>query len=306
MRLGVLRNRRSGGHRRRPVLATPTGALVRETEEIGELDDALRTFRDAEVDLLAIDGGDGTIRETLSRLLAVYPGALPRIAILPHGNTNLIAREFGGWRGRDALTRLAAAVAAGDARIVARPLLAVHRRGMRPLRGLILGAGAYASATRIAQDEVALRGDGQVAVTLLATLRRALAGPEAAALRAGVAMHLLLDGVEAPPGARFLIIVTTAQRRLPLGLDPFWGQGTGPLRWLDVEAPGRRLALATPFAAFGLPLEWMHRAGYHSGRSSRIEIALSEPFTLDGELFDAGEAGALEVEAACEFRFVAP
>lgn len=306
MRLGILHNRRSSGYMRRPLGPAPAGALVREIGEIDELDSALHAFRHAGVGALAIGGGDGTIRETLSRLLEVYPGTPPPIAILPLGNTNLISREFGAWRGADALTRLAAALSSGDLEVVARPLLAVHRKGMRPLRGFILGVGAYAAATRIAQEEVMLRGDEQVAVALLATLRRALAGSEATALRAGVTARLALDGVEAPSGERFLIIVTAAQRRLPLGLNPFWGEGTGSLRWLDVEAPGQRLALAAPFAAFGLPLGWMHRAGYRSGRASRIEIVLSGPFTLDGELFGMGEAGAMVVEAAREFRFVAP
>jgi len=81
------------------------------------------------------------------------------------------------------------------------------------------------------------------------------------------------------------------------GLEPFWGPGAEPLRWLDVTAPPRRLTLAAPLVAFGRPARWMTRAGYRSGRSARLELTLEGALVVDGEI--------LHVDAATPFALAA-
>jgi hypothetical protein len=125
----------------------------------------------------------------------------------------------------------------------------------------MMGWGAYAEGTRIARAEIASRGSGQAALAVLSTLRRALFGAGRAALRKGISASISIDGAPLAGAARLLGLATTLQQPLVAGLNPFWGSGPGQIRWLDIEAPGHRLALAAPFLALGRPTRWMARAG---------------------------------------------
>jgi hypothetical protein len=280
--------------------------MLHETASLEALDDALAALQVAGVTLLVVDGGDGTVREVLTRIPSHWGEAAPRLAILAHGNTNLIARHAGSVSGADGLARLVGAAGAGRLAETRLPVLTVDRGDGQALRGFIMGWGAYATGTRIAAEEIAARGGGQVALAVAATLRRALIGGEATAIRAGVEASLSIDGSAAPSGARLVGLATTLPGSLVMELNPFWGGGRGRLRWLDVDAPGRRLALAVPFALAGRPLGWMARAGYRSGRAETIALDLASPFILDGERFDPGATGRLRLAAAEDAVFVTP
>jgi diacylglycerol kinase family enzyme len=72
-------------------------------EATASLDDLYRAaeeFKAANIDILGINGGDGTIHVTLTAFLQVYGDApFPKVAILPGGTLNTIARGV-GIRGR--------------------------------------------------------------------------------------------------------------------------------------------------------------------------------------------------------------
>src|SRR5699024_8196375 len=108
---------------------------------------------------------------------------------------------------------------------------------------------------------------------------------EAAVLRRGVDATVRAEGHDEASSRRFLGIATTLPGRLIGPLSPFRDEGAGPVRWLDVLAPPRRLALAAPLVAFGRPTRAMRQV-YRSGRSARLEIALTADaggLVLDGE-----------------------
>ena len=287
----------------------PVPAEVRliDCRTLDELSDRLAAAHSAGAEVILIDGGDGTVREVSSRLPGIWGTALPRVGIRPRGNTNLIAREVGGLRTPDAVAEVLRRLEAG-------PPLPVRRRallrldypaGEHPtLRGFILGWGAYAAGTRIAREELAARGPGQVTLAVLSTLRRALIGAERRTLRRGVATGLSIDGAPMTERKRLIGLATTLQRSLIAGMNPFWGDGPGPIRWLDVHAPGHRLALAAPFLALGRPRRWMTRAGYASGRAARIELSLDTPFVMDGETFPPGRSGPMILTASEEIAFI--
>jgi hypothetical protein len=285
MRLGVLRNPESTGNRGRPAPPLPEGCVGAETAGPADCPDALARLAAAGAEAVVIDGGDGTVRTALTHLEAAFGHAVP-IAILAHGNTNLVARKLGAVRpaGLRRLAALAPAEAAARAR--AAPVMRLaFGDGRAPLAGFIAGWGAYAAGTRIAAREIAARHRLQVLGGVLATLRRSLSGPEAARLRRGVALALAADGAPLPPGRRFLGIATVLEGRLVPPLEPFWGGGRGGLRYLDIAAPPRRLALAAPFVATGRPLRWMRAAGYRSARAHSLTLTPEEDaeLVLDGD-----------------------
>lgn len=298
IRVGLLRNPSSTGNRARAFVPPPSDVLCIDVHEIPALPEALARMKAAGVGVLAIDGGDGTVREAMTRAPDVFGTDLPRIAILPHGNANLVARSAGSLNGPAALARLAGMARAGVVP-AGRQVTMLHvdfpGSAKSPMRGFIIGWGLYETGTRIAVEEIATRGSRQVVGAFLTTLRRALAGAEARAIRQGVAATIAIDDRAQPQGRRLIGIATTLPGKLMAGLSPFWGAGDGALRWLDVDAPGYRLALATPFAAFGAPRRWMLENGYRSGRAERLDMRLGGDFVLDGETFETGPGGAVSL-----------
>ena len=66
---------------------------------------------------------------------------------------------------------------------------------------------------------------------------------------------------------------------------PFWGNGTGHIRYTSVAFPPPKLGRALVPVLRGRPRHWMAESGYHSRRTSDVAIATSMPVVLDGEIF---------------------
>lgn len=253
------------------------GAIRRAPETLDELGAALREMAAAGARRVIIEGGDGTVREVLSQALDVWPeGEAPAFAIAPRGNTNLIARRAGAVRPAT-LARLAAAP---DHTLRRRTLavLNVERPGARALRGFILGAGAYETATKMAREEIAARHGPQVMFAVLRLLR-------SSALRAPRPIGFGPDAAAGAPLPRVLIGLSTLPGPLLYGMEPFWGEGAGAIRWLDIRADPPSLLRAAPFVAFGRPRRWM-RDHYLSGRAESATLDPDGAFILDGERFE--------------------
>ncbi|GAA0604607.1 diacylglycerol kinase family protein [Craurococcus roseus] len=312
-RIGIIHNplSRAGRDNRARFGAAAAGLPFAEPASRDALRDALRGFAARGVDLLAVQGGDGTLREVLTALPAAFGAAPPAIAVLAAGRTNLAAKVLGGaGTGEAALARLSDAAGRGALRRRIVPVLEVSRPGTEqdggPLRGLLFGAAAFAEGKRIADERLHGRGirAGPAVALALASVALRAGLDRRHPLRAGVPMAVAPDGRPPRDGRRFLLLATTLDR-LMLGLRPFWGDGRGAVRWLDVEAPPRRLAAALWAGGRGRPAPWMAAAGYRSGRAERLEVAMDRPFVLDGEVFEPGPGGVL-LSAPDRVAFVSP
>ncbi|MEM7544842.1 MAG: diacylglycerol kinase family protein [Pseudomonadota bacterium] len=241
------------------------------------------------VQIIIIDGGDGTVREVISRAPSIWAAAgwpPPRYAIIAHGNTNLIARSAGKLRPRDIDELICDPRRFRETQL---RVMLVDRPGEPPMMGFIMGVGAYEVATRLAQRDIAARHGLQVILAILKLLR----SPE---LHRPNRMGFGIDGGDDMAEDRMLVGISTLPGALLYRLQPFWGNGKGPLRWLDIRARPRRLWFAVPFIAFGRPLRWM-RDDYRSGRAHRIRLNLTSPFVMDGEVFDSGTDGTVSISA---------
>ncbi|MEM8761136.1 MAG: hypothetical protein AAGE83_12585, partial [Pseudomonadota bacterium] len=132
-----------------------------------------------------------------------------------------------------------------------------------------------------------------------------LQGPEGP-WRRGVPVDVSVDSVAAPAGRRLLFAATAAEGRLPLRLDPFGREGQGPVRWLDIDAPGRRLAVAAPLVLSGRHRPWLERAGYRRGRAEVIELGGVGSFVLDGDVIACEPDATLTIEPSPPLRFLVP
>ncbi|MFT8244683.1 diacylglycerol kinase family protein [Roseomonas sp. BN140053] len=312
--IGLIRNPRSHGAQGRTgealraLAAGHPGVILAEPATRDALRDALAGFAAAGLPILAVSGGDGTLREVLTALPTAWTGPAPAVALLPAGKTDLAAGDVGGaGRGARGLGRLLDALERGaPLRRETRPVLEVDWPGepQRRLRGFLCGAAAFAHGHRVANQRLHPGGAfGNVAVGLAvaAVLGRALLGG-GGALAAGEAMRLRADGAPAPEERHFLVLATTLER-LPLGLWPFREAGQGPLHWLDVAAPPRQLLRALWEARRGRP--GPPRPGHAGGRAARIELAAEQPFVLDGEAYAPGPGGVV-LSAPTTQVFVSP
>ncbi|HVI32874.1 diacylglycerol/lipid kinase family protein [Phenylobacterium sp.] len=301
MRAGVIRNPKSHRNRRNMAwAAAPEGTLFAKPKTKEALAEALAGFAGEGVDTLVIDGGDGTVRDVLTRLPAAFGERRPRLAVVPSGKTNVLAEDLGvpaDWTVEAALQR---ALEPGRPR-ASRPCVEVVRRdGSERRRGFIFGTGAYVRATRLAQSahRMGAFGTASVALTLAASVVQSMAGRSDRGWRAGEGMRLALGGGGPTDGARFLVIASTLET-LPLGLKPFGPVRPG-LKALAIEAPPRRLVAALPPLWTGAQPAWLEDAGYVR-RDGDLEVDFQGEYVLDGEAY---RAGALTVRQGPVMEFV--
>jgi hypothetical protein len=307
-RVGIVSNPKSRANR------GGIDAFFRRAEKLGvhatprtehELAEVLQHFAREGVDLLVVNGGDGTLREVLTALPGAYGDSPPEIALLSAGKINLAARNVGSpGHGPAALELLLSAAEEGRLRRSERPVLEVSWPGepeRGKVRGFLFGAGAFAEGNRMAEAHVhrsGIHGAAAVAVTTALMLLNTHA------MRAGVKMRVSPDGGALRGEQQFLMLATTLDR-LVLRLWPFWGEGDSPIRWFAAPAHPKRLLAALYAVARRRAGGWMEDAGYRSGRAGQIHLALDAPFVIDGERFWPGRQGIL-LSAPDRITFVAP
>lgn len=298
MKIGVLRNPLSTKNLTNPHWNLPGGFHLVEVGASRTIADAVAELAREKLDLLLIDGGDGTVTATISAFFSAGTSP-PPLGIIANGNTNLIARKAGKLLTQRDLPRLVE-MPVEDLSDLLRPMsvLGFEIMGRETRYGFIAGWGAYARGTQMATEEMQSKRDLQVMATILAVLRRSLFGAEARALRKGVNCRFEVDGLESAPKLdRFVGVVTSLDGRLAAGVKPFWGRGHGPVRWLDVTAPPRFHVLLTPFVLFGLALPMFSRLGYRSGRATRVSVTLSDEMIIDGEVVSLPPETQVDIDA---------
>ena len=96
--IGVITNPRSRQNKRNPGLAHELGYILGEKGEVQQPPDldalaaTARRFREHKIDILCVNGGDGTMHKALTAMVLAYgKDPLPKIAILPSGTMNTVA-----------------------------------------------------------------------------------------------------------------------------------------------------------------------------------------------------------------------
>ena len=115
MRIGVVNNLRAGKSREQVgrmlnFLSSHPDVLHVETEHAGVMPEALAELARQEVDLLVVNGGDGTLQYVLTEILgnSAFGDRVPMIAPLRAGRTNMSALDLGALKnpGRGVFTQI--------------------------------------------------------------------------------------------------------------------------------------------------------------------------------------------------------
>lgn len=300
-RAGVIWNQKS--HRNQGGGVEPLPGVVVEVapERPAELMSTLRRFAETGVDLVVVDGGDGTIREVLTRLPEAYGGVLPRLAVVPNGKTNALALDIETPLGTS-LEQLLDAAAAGRPTKRRQCLEVVRRGAAQPEhRGFLFGIGAFVRATELAQRHHGLGvfDNAAIVLTMAGALARTLLGGATDPWRRGEPAAASFAG---PGQGDWFLIMASTLKRFPLGLKPFGVPREG-LKTLSVEAPPKRLMRAVPTILKGQDAAWLETSGYRRHDLEAFDIDFAGQYVLDGEIYPGGE---LTIRQGPELEFVVP
>lgn len=314
-RIGVISNPRSRQNLRqlaaiRQLLETAPRIPHREPESPAEIASVLRQFAESGIDLVVVNGGDGTVLSVMTELLNGSRDWVPRLAVLPGGTTNLIAADVGlGREPAEALRRLMRNGSDGSALIETKRSVVSLRyaEDRAPAHGMFFGTAAFYRGTMLGRDEVHPLGfekSAAAGLSLLWFLLRAFfsrRGPNP--LYRGETMEVRVDGKPIPEPEQFVLLGTTL-RRLILGLRPFWGDGPGNLRYTSISFPPRRFGRAILPLMRGRPRPWMASHGYRSGLAEEVTLVTDCPIVMDGEVFPTSRRFPVVIRADHELTFV--
>ena len=301
VRAGVIANARS--HRNRDGVRSEMwpDVLYASPRTQEALVDTLRDYAAQGINLLVVDGGDGTVRDVITAAGEIF-ATMPRFAVVPSGKTNALALDLGiaaGWDTR------AAVAAARAGRFESRSPIEITRRGSTApdLRGFLFGAGRFVAATELAQRTHKAGAFSGVAVALSLgwSICQTLFGSAANEWKTGEPMRIRKEGGEPIDCSLYLLLASTLER-MPLGLKPF-GRVRRGLKVLAIDAPPRWIvATLLPLLA-GSERSWLSSAGYHRADPGRFDISTANGFILDGEHYAGGE---FEVRTGEPLHFAVP
>jgi diacylglycerol kinase (ATP) len=258
---------------------------------------ALSALADRGVEVIAINGGDGTVARVLTHLLEDAPfERLPLIALLPGGTTNMNAGDVGLRGGLVKAVRRLCRWADDDrieGRLLRRAILRVYPgTGQSATYGMFFGTGAIIHGIEYCRASIHTKGVASeigpglaMARTLWGIARgdRRFARP--------VAVSVALDDAPPAPAEDILILLVCSLERLFLGIRPYWGKENAPLHVSLIRAGADRLLRNLPALLRGRTGPHADGAGgYQSRNVARISLTLDGPWTLDGELYQASRA----------------
>ena len=306
--VGIVRNPRS--HRNKghsPELADCANILVETPRSHAALRETLAGFAERGIDYLAVDGGDGTVRDVLTCGASVFGDDWPPLVILPKGKTNALVVDLGlpnAWTLPEAME----AIGRGKT-IVRRPLAITLPHTGEQVRGFILGTGAFTRGTQTGQQvhRWGMFNSFGVGLIIVWCLLQTLFAQSSNMWRKGTAMRLRSDGTELPrsrfgnPAERFVMVASTLER-FPLGIRPF-GKVRSGLKLAVIDTPRRWIIALLPLILTGLDAAFLRRNGAHRIDVETLDLELGDRFTLDGEYFPAGH---YRLRQGPELRFVVP
>jgi hypothetical protein len=281
------------------------------TENRDHVPQALALLAKQEIDILAVNGGDGTLQHVLTEILGNH--ALPRlplIAPLRGGRTNMNAVDIGSHR--DPVSALSAIITAArngvlSERIVERPVLRVDfGPGQHTQYGLFFGGGVFQRTIALKHQILPKRhfqgliGSAAFTGTLL---MRAVLGSVSGLLTPDQ-VEIQLDGQPVEQG-KFLLVMATSLERILFNLFPFWGRESAPVRFTAIAPDVPRSLPAILRVLRGRPpFPGVVTPGYLSHNVQHVELHLDCGFLVDGELFPPAPGRVIRIGADQRLRFV--
>jgi len=299
IRIGMLNNPLSGGNRnglqkiRDAAAAVRPEILQREVQTPSDVAATLADFARQEVNILVVNGGDGTVQAALTAIFHKKSfESMPALVVLRSaGTTSMIAGDVGLNGSREsALRRLFswARNKEANAMVMQRPVLRVEVPSEKdPVYGMFFGAAAIYQATHFCLKKVhtkGVRGEIGAGVALVRFLWAMFLKDRNVVSSVPITIRLNQNG---PQQQKYLLVLITTLERLFLGLRPFWGSQPKPLHYTAVGAHPRHFLQVLPSLMRGRQSRHVKPAnGYISHNIHEARLSLDSGFNLDGELYN--------------------
>ncbi len=305
--LVVVTNPRSGANRRDAGLverlrrAAPE-ARIDTPHDLGELRGLARSWVDARLPRLAVHGGDGTLHQVLTALVAEAGDApLPEVVLLRGGTMNIVAASVGVTERAEVFLKRVAG--GGATTTTTRRLLKVVVDDAPPVVGFLSGNGIVArflekyyerpDPTPVDAARLLLRGSMSAMVG--GKLIRELVRPYAGAV--------ILDG-ERLPNERWTAVALGTVEQMGLGFRVFHLVAEHPDAFQVVALGGSVADLARELPSLYRG-RGVHRPGdsVHVVRELVLEADEPIPLMVDGDFYRA-DRGRIRVTVGPSVRFV--
>ena len=299
------------------MLAARPAVVHREARGQRAVSEALREMGADPPDLLAVNGGDGTVAAVLTTLLLEGPfPRLPLLVLLRGGITNMTAGDVGAREALlPSLRRLLDPSGELEGTVVERPVLRVDVSPERPAHfGMFFGTGAIVRGIEFCHRRVHSRGLRDSLAPALCTLRVLWAmarGDERYVAPRPMTVAGRVAGEQAGGGEEgqeqdYLLVLASSLERLFAGLRPYWGDAEGAFYHSRLRArPGHALGTLAPLfwgraGRFARP-----EHGYYSGKLDSLSLQMDGPVTVDGEVYQASrQAGPVRVSVGGRLAFL--
>jgi len=284
-------------------------------EDFSTLNQIISRLAEKQCDHLAISGGDGTIQAVLTQLAEGRPfKQQPTLVLLPHGTTNMTAKDAGIASLRKASRLIAHICDHGTSNL---PGETVKRHTIKianpadgvPVHGMYFGWGAVHRAVLKCQQDVhamGLRGDLGPALTLLGSWLAHVFGRssnDAGRIVQGHNLCLVADGKTRCDDLHLLLSVTTLEH-LIAGCRPFWNQSEDTLKTTLIAYPvNKSVAMLIP-ALYGDKRRKITQPGYDSFSATRLSFHTTSDCILDGEVVTPPKDEPLRLSLGPEFSFL--
>ena len=274
-----------------------------KTRDTRSLDDVVIAAQEQDANWFCIEGGDGTVRATLSSFMRSRDQfqITPRFSLLPGGMTNQIARQIGLRRPIEA--RIRELLSRGQPEIHPTPMVQVEVPGETHSYGFLFSSGAIPMATDYYFQKMHSQGKGGgAAVTKM--IAKGFAGRRRETIYKASPINLRVTGdkEETHIDADHLTSIVTTLPGLMLGLDPFWAEGKAPLRVTYVGAEARHLFRNLLSVWMGAKAKDRSRDGFESWRANTLKYMYDGPVLLDGDPVSAPQ-GTVYIRATEPVEF---
>lgn len=228
-------------------------------------------------DLIVIEGGDGTVQCVMSEFLRQCSDdeTLPEFAIASGGMTNQVAKLIGMRHvSRSGLKDIFETPDTLETRMIR-----VSSEAQPDQYGFLFSTGALPMVTDYAKSELHSRGIGGSAAVVGGIVKAVTAERDSVMPATDCTLSLPSETLTGP----HLGTVATTLPSITLGLDPFWGDGDGPVRLTYVDGNYRGLYRHVAELWVGRKGKDRRPDGLHSWNVEAAEFEYSGPVMLDGE-----------------------
>ncbi len=313
-RIGILMNPLGGQARKREtairqILSDFPVTIMCEASDAPEFKVAINDLMQADIDLLVIIAGDGTIQAILSLLFACYPLAKwPVLLTIPGGTTNMTSLDLGiKGKPEQVLQRLKNNLSLSSSPLFAkRAVLCIEQTGVNKIYGMFFGIGLVARGVKFSRSSVKKIGITGSIFTVLIMFRSLLGMILGRNKQQWAPVNLSTSQTNGTmQHGTYLFGLISALDCLLLGIRPYWGKEQAPLHVTMVDQKRKHLwrSLWPLLSGRGHKLKPQH--GYYSYNTKSLEFLMDDEYIIDGELYQATTAnGPLRITATDPVTFL--